>query len=409
MLSKRYVHASLWVLMACFAKAAIAQPQPFSSGSTGTDGALSYNTPGTYYFNPTTLKINPSGNNIFNFTTINIASGVTLILTSQILTGPVYWLASGDVNISGVLSLDGAAGHSPSNNASDRIPSAAGAGGFGGGVAGGGSLTPSPGNGPGGGATGSSNAQAGAIGMFTGNQYLVPLIGGSGGGGSFSAAGCGTTYGGGGGAGGGAILIASSTTINLSGPNGSISVRGGVGQGGCGASGGGGSGGAIRLVANAVNGDCSIGCPQLYATGANSAAPFGSNGRIRVEAFSGNFLTGALGYNGASVSFSVPFALALPATTPSVLKVTSINGIPINANPFSFPDATITTTGPVTVNVQAQYVPPGTIPKIYVYGESGPDQTIACSALAGTLQQSTCSASIAFVAGGSRGFVKATW
>jgi hypothetical protein len=89
--------------------------------------------------------------------------------------------------------------------------------------------------------------------------------------------------------------------------------------------------------------------------------------------------------------------------------VTSINGISINANPFTFPDAIINTTGPVIVNVQAQYIPVGTVPKIYVFGESGPDQTINCSALTGTLQQSTCNASITFVTGGSRGFVKATW
>lgn len=259
---------------------------------------------------------------------------------------------------------------------------------------------PSPGNGPGGGAAATSGA--GGNGVFTGGQYLVPLVGGSGAGGG--SGGCGTTYGGGGGAGGGAILIASSTTINLIGPNGSVSARGGNGSGGCGGSGGYGSGGAVRLVANTVNANCSVSCPQLYANGTA-----GNNGRIRVEAFSGNFAAGFIGYNGASVGFSVPFALALPATSPAVIKVTSINGIPINANPFSFPDAPINTTGPVTVNVQAQYIPLGTIPKIYVYGESGPDQTISCSALSGTLQQSTCTASITFVTGGSRGFVKATW
>jgi hypothetical protein len=401
MLSKRSSHAALWILMAYFTKAAVAQPQPFSSGSTGADGALSYNTPGTYYFNPGTLHINASGSNIFNFTTINIASGVTLIFTSQILTGPMYWLASGDVNISGTLSLDGAVGHSRSNNASDRIPSAAGAGGFGGGVGGGGSLLPSAGNGPGGGA--GATVKIGNNGTFTGGLYLVPLIGGSGGGGSLNGDPCETTYGDGGGAGGGAILIASSTTINLNGGS-SISVRGGGPE----CFGGGGSGGAIRLVANTVTAPSGTGTPpQLYATGAGYGAV--SNGRIRVEAFTGNNSAAYINYNGAAVSFSVPFALALPATAPAVIKVTSINGIPINANPFSFPDAIINTNGPITLNVQAQYIPVGTIPKIYVYGESGPDQTITCSALAGTLPLSTCSASIAFVVGGSHGFAKATW
>jgi len=102
-----------------------------------------------------------------------------------------------------------------------------------------------------------------------------------------------------------------------------------------------------------------------------------------------------------------------PTVPPSALKVTSlvVGGvtIPINANPFSFPDATINSSTPVTVNVQAQFIPIGTIPKIIVMSETGTDQTVNCAALQGTLQQSTCSASITFPTGGSRGFVKATW
>jgi hypothetical protein len=83
--------------------------------------------------------------------------------------------------------------------------------------------------------------------------------------------------------------------------------------------------------------------------------------------------------------------------------------IPINANPFSFPDATINSSTPVTVNVQGQFIPLGTLPQVIVMSETGPDQTINCSALQGTFQQSTCSVSITFPTGGSRGFVKATW
>ena len=90
------------------------------------------------------------------------------------------------------------------------------------------------------------------------------------------------------------------------------------------------------------------------------------------------------------------------ATAPPAIKVTSINGISINANSLSFPDATLNTTGPVAINTQSQYIPVGTIPKIYVYGENGADQTITCYALTGTLRSATCSASIAFVNGGWR-------
>jgi len=102
-----------------------------------------------------------------------------------------------------------------------------------------------------------------------------------------------------------------------------------------------------------------------------------------------------------------------PTAPPSALKVTSLVvggiNIPINANPFSFPDVVINSPGPVTVNVQGQFIPVGIVPKIIVMSESGPDQTVNCSALAGTLQQSTCNAQITFPTGGSRGFVKATW
>jgi hypothetical protein len=111
----------------------------------------------------------------------------------------------------------------------------------------------------------------------------------------------------------------------------------------------------------------------------------------------------------ATVITSTPFNVAPPATPPGALKVTSINGIVINANPFSFPDAVINSSAPVTVNVQAQFIPVGIVPQIIVTSENGTTQTVACAPLQGTFQQSTCSASILFATGGSRGFVKATW
>jgi hypothetical protein len=84
--------------------------------------------------------------------------------------------------------------------------------------------------------------------------------------------------------------------------------------------------------------------------------------------------------------------------------------IPINANTFGFPDATINSSLPITVNVQAHFIPLGTVPKIIVMSETGPDRTVNCSPLQGAnIQQSACSALISFPTGGSRGFVKATW
>jgi hypothetical protein len=135
----------------------------------------------------------------------------------------------------------------------------------------------------------------------------------------------------------------------------------------------------------------------------------GGLGRIRVETFS---VVIPVFFQGP-VIISAPFSPAVPTVAPSSIKVASLvaNGvtIPINANPFSFPDATINSSVPVTVNVQAQFIPLGTVPKVIVMSETGPDQTVTCSALAGTFTLSTCSASITFPTGGSRGFVKATW
>jgi len=130
---------------------------------------------------------------------------------------------------------------------------------------------------------------------------------------------------------------------------------------------------------------------------------------IRVEAYT----FGGANVPGGALITSTPFTLAVPVTPPSWVKVTSlvVGGvtIPINANPFSFPDATINTSAPVTVKVQAQYIPIGTVPKIIVMFESGADQTVSCSPLAGTLKESSCSAPITFPTGGARGYVKATW
>jgi hypothetical protein len=412
---------SLLVSIFCFASASLSQGQTFNSGSNGSDGALNLTTPGTIIFDPKSFNptLDPAGDNVYNFTTINIASGVTVKLTSKVLSGPIYWLATGAVTINGILDLSGENGHAASNVTSTRVPAAGGAGGYSGGV--GGAMVagspnlpaPQPGNGPGGGSapTSAGGNVKGGDGSFTGSQYLIPLIGGSGGGGGSYGAADGN-FGGGGSGGGGAILIASSVSITY---GGTINANGGTpGSAGSADAGGAGSGGAIRLIAPAITdvatGDSNcqpFGHPHGRLQVSNSSGTASSNGIIRLEAFNLNVDTGD-GCPGAPI-VSTPFNVALPATSPSQLTVTSINGISINANPFSFPDAVINSSGPVTVNVQAQYIPVGIVPNIIVTSESGSVQTVACSPLQGTLQLSTCTASITFSTGGSRGFVKATW
>ena len=134
---------------------------------------------------------------------------------------------------------------------------------------------------------------------------------------------------------------------------------------------------------------------------------------IRVEAFTINLdlvpdLPFRCGFARVGYS-SVPYGLALPTAPPSSIRVTSINGQTVNATSFTFPDVVINSVSPVTVNVQANYIPVGIVPKIIVLGETGPDKIVDCSPLQGNLQQTTCTAQIAFVSGGSRGYVKATW
>src|ERR1017187_3137551 len=102
------------LLLILLAAAFVAQAQSFSSGSTGTDGALLLTTPGTILFDPHTFAppLNPSGDNVYHFTTIYIAKDVTVKLSAKLLNGPVFWLAQGPAQIDGTIDLDGADGQS---------------------------------------------------------------------------------------------------------------------------------------------------------------------------------------------------------------------------------------------------------------------------------------------------------
>jgi hypothetical protein len=365
-----------------------AQNPPFSSGSTGHEGALSITAPGVTLFDPVAMNLNPVVPGIFNFTTINVAAGSTLKFTENKYHGAVYFLASGDVLISGILDLTGDDGYPGISFASQRIPNAAGSGGFSGGVGGFGTNPALPGNGPGGGAAGTSGQPYGGGGTNTSDQFLVPIIGGSGGGGYLNNGSIG-------GGGGGALLIASSTTITV---NGSIVAHGGN-NGGNG--GGGGGGGAIRLVSNTiVNGG------SADVTGGNGGPGGGGGGGL--ARFESNNL-GGLNVSGPTTR-STPFALNLPSVATPSIKVTSINGMPITSNPFSFPDITINSTAQVPIVVQATNVPIATaVVKIVVFSETGPDQVIAIGPLQGSDASSTATTNITYPLGGSHGYVKATW
>jgi len=403
----------LAMLLVCIVAPAYAQ---FNSGSTGADGA----------FAPAqsmTVQLPESG--VFNYTTVNIPANVFISYKPNSKNTPVTILASGNVTISGRIFLDGAGGNGP-------LGGAGGPGGFRGGNGGqsynGGTtntLAGTAGDGPGGGAGGPAVANGtdynggggggfattggagggpnpGAGGPRYGTATLLPLIGGSGGGGGGAAT---EGFGGGGGGGGGAILIASSGTITFvyNGDGGiGIYARGGGGsdRGGNAAGGSGGSGGAIRLIANTVSGG-----PNIYVNGGSCAGPRctgGGWGYVRAEAFD---LTG---FNPSITTSTIITSAPNPVklTNEPKLTIASVGGIAAPANPLgSFyrqPDITVPTSvaNPVTVNIQANNLPVGTVVQVTLTQDSGVRTTVNSTPLSGSQASSTASASVTLPATG---------
>lgn len=413
----RYSCPALAALL--FAGAAAAQA-PFTSGSTGADGALNLTTPGIVMFDPAGLGLNPAGDNVFNFTTINIANGVTLKLTNTLMRGkPVVFLATGTVTIAGQINLDGATAPTLSSYGADwiaqRFPSQPGPGGFPGGIGARPGSSALPGLGPGGapvqtntscnvgGAAASGTAGTGTPAPTTyGNIQLFPLIGGSGGSGgcvapSIVAA---DAAGGTGGAGGGAIRIVSTTSISLTG---TISAAGGGGGGGRsgGTPGGGGSGGAVNLIAPTISGNGVVTVPG----GGN-----GGYGFILLNMTTNNF-TGSLSSGVVNKYPLIAPPLPTASTVPTV-TVTSVNGVSVAQPPlgaFLTPDVTINAATAVTINISAVAVPVGTVVQLNIASELGADQNVTCTPLAGTLASSTATCSAAFPTSISRILASASW
>ncbi|HEU4891733.1 MAG TPA: hypothetical protein VFT47_09295 [Vicinamibacterales bacterium] len=245
-----------------------------------------------------------------------------------------------------------------------------------------------PGFGPTGGAAGRANTaeygqDAGPTSVAT---SLIPLVGGSGGGGTGAwDTACGFRGpGGSGGGGGGALLVAANVQIVLD--TSFIDARGGAGGYNCvGYHGGAGSGGSVRLVAPTVSGSSTI---ML------------GNGIIRVEgnasAFSGYIDT----VRGTVLSAPQP---AIPSGIPT-LRITSVGGLAVGQNPtgsIATPDVTFQTvpSGPVTVNLAASNIPIGTVASVRANPLIGTATTTDSSALTGSLQSSTASASLTIPAG----------
>lgn len=388
----RYI--SILAAIALIFLSSMAYGGQFSSGSTGALGA----------FNPaadTELQLPADG--VFNFTTVTIPSGVKVTFKKNAANTPVYMLATGDVIVAGTISVNGADGAS-------STAGKGGPGGYDGGYGGGPTSSGGVGLGPGGGATigamigsthwgsGGGYGTAGGTGGYSGyttpggvvygNERILPVIGGSGGGGA--GGGSGTSYpGAGGGGGAGALVIASSGTITVTG---SITATGGRGvniNNYC--IGGGGSGGAIKLIANTIAGNGTI-----FATGAPSAygsAAYGGNGRIRLEAVQITRTTGTT----PAYTYGMPGPVFI-AKTPS-LRISAVGGLDVPSSPtgsYATPDITLpsATTNPVEVRLSASNIPLGTTISVSAIPLSGSAVNVTSSALSGTIDSSTASASV---------------
>lgn len=371
--------------------------QTFSSGSDGSDGALDLTGQSGAVDFFSLPGLDTDGDGVYHFMSVTIPSTVTLNMTGTI-RGPVVWLSEEDVVIEGWIDLRGQNGLSGS-----RVRAAPAAGGFSGGLGASGALAATDGFGPGagkvltgGGALGTAGGHAGHVvegasgtdrgegGAEYGNDYLLPLLGGSGGSGDPDAN-CG------GGGGGGAILIASSTEINFGG-SGRIFADGGSG---CSTGAGSGSGGAIRLIApNVVALSRSV---DLRVSGGHTDA---SPGRVRIEAFQNNFAGDAFpGY-----TFSAPGPIRLPVESRPV-QVVSIDGVPVPANPgggFNPADLAINEGGESEIQIEGRGVPVGTVVKVTVISDTVDPVIVNSTPLSGSLELSTATASVTIPSGFSQ-------
>ncbi|NOX27632.1 MAG: hypothetical protein GXP21_05515 [Gammaproteobacteria bacterium] len=403
----------------------------FDSGSTETDGA----------FTPTVnTQLTLPADGIFNFTNVNIPTGVTITFQRNATNTPVTILASGDVTIDGTIDVSGGNATNvgtagDGNVGDDGLPGIGGPGGFDGGAGGdaNGNRIAATGLGPGAGAGGAvstttnfncgggganygdntalgasgrpqttgtcrvdaNDTFSGSEGTPYGSENLLPLIGGSGGGGG----GAGRVFSGsGGGGGGGAILIAVSGAASI---NGSILANGGSSgsssgsdRAGSGSTGGGGSGGAIRIVASTLQGNGSISA-NFGSIGGNSFTSTsnggrGGLGRIRLEAESFNFVSSTT----PLFSFFEPQDIFVPGL-PN-LRITSVAGVAAPASPTGSADILLPagTANPVTVAFVSSGVPVGNTVQLTVTPASAPPTSTLSGALSGDIVNATASATI---------------
>jgi hypothetical protein len=370
-----------------------------NSGSNGSDGALDYSSLTNLGYS-TNIVINMADhpNGIYQYTYVTIPNNVTVMFIPNANNSPVTWLVQNNVVINGTIDVSG-------QSANGAV---GGIGGPGGWTGGSGGSNPTAGQGPGGGAAGGyafcgsygTLATSPSTGTIYGNQFILPLLGGSGGGGTLYYSGFGVA---GGGGGGGAILIAASGQIQV---NGIINAAGGYGVyiywGGIG--GGSGSGGAVRLVATKITGAGNIAANgQVAGNGYYSSG----SGRVRFDTFESDF-AGTI--SGVSSQGFQPIIISTPGQG-AQLTVTSVGGVAVSASPtgtLSTPDAVLSAqqNNPIPVTVSCANIPLNTQITVSVRPANGAAVTATGYNTTGTLAASTATISIVMPRGG--GLIYAT-
>ncbi len=371
-----------------------------NSGSDGSDGA----------FNPTATNTvinmtdHPTG--IYQYTSVNIPTNVTVTFIPNVSNTPVVWLIQSNCAIDGTIDVSG-------QNATDANGAAGGPGGFAGGH---GSINPSVGQGPGGGNIGiyssysitiGGNGSFGtqgdingyepgnvlfeaAPGQTYGNSFLIPLIGGSGGGGGTRI---GDSPSSGGGGGGGAMLIAASGSVAI---NGCILAYGGSSDG---RSAGWGSGGGIRIIAGRLSGTGRVATQSAQSEG---------EGRVRLDTpdneFIGSIYGGVLSQGFQPVIFPT-------SGQGAQLTIASVGGVPVSASPtgaISTPDAVLSAqqNNPISIVVNCANLPLNTQITVSVKPANGSAVSATGLNNSGTLSSSTATISIVMPRGG--GLIYAT-
>ena len=381
------------LLATALSVAALGWGQAFLNPTNGANGALNLpagGTPAQVRFRPADFPNGVDSDNVYHFTSINIASGRQLYIpaTEMNTSGPIIFLVQGNVTIDGTVYLGGENGLGI--NGGQPTP---GPGGF---TAGHGPGAPGVTSTPGFASTFPPISPCGAVHAVAapapcntsslpyGSSTLLPLIGGSGGGNT-------ATYWGG--SGGGAIRIVAGGTITI-GSTGEINANGGATVAGFGS--GGGSSGAIHLVAPTVT----------LAPGVRLNAP---GGRARID--STNSPTATSIAAGTYEKFGLPDA-PIPLPLPGSIQV-RVGGVTIPANAdaaLAVPDAQFTATGTPLLEVTAKNIPPGTaVHAVCKPTGGGPNVTVALPLLSGTFDLSTTSASLPLTTATARCAVQAHW